>query len=1230
MVDLKNKPVDLRHELAVADYNAYREAGPTEPICYAPFLNMHFAPTGRAIACCYNGTYALGTYPQDSVDDIWNGEGARLLRQAIVNNDLTRGCNKCLQQLHARDFVGFYPESFRGAARKAGSSLLEELAADPLLPSGPRKLEFEAHNTCNLECVMCHGILSSKIRSNRDALPALPCPYDDAFVDQIAPYLPKVVEAGFAGGEPFLIKFYHQIWDRIPDDAKTLIMIVTNGTILTDRVRGVVERLNCVINVSMDSIVKETYETIRKNSSLDLVLKNSEYFADLMKRKGNPFIWRCCVMRQNWREIPDMVRYCDERDIQVIFNQVEYPLSFSLFTLSPTELQEVVTFLKRADNFDAKTPAQTFNHEQYRGLVKRLDALLGSDNFQNGLMYRLTVAKRISSPDDQSGAVYRYVATSLTINQALNENEDTSAPEIAQQTLSEVKAELNQQRSEMDTREFIWTFLNGAVRAYVNAWGVPPDHSPKIFDKVGQFTQLIAQHPECERIVDRLLLWAPDKLYQALATQEPSELQWSLVHGDIDPDVIGLAELNSQPDPAQLAEERRVYDENFSSAAAAYDQGDKTETSKLLADCHPAHRGWEWHRLDRLSGELPVVRVPVRRREQGSLLATADTSPTDFRVAIVDGDQKLSLCELKDGKTIWTRPTELPGWPLPVYAPTGDMVAVYTEPGNPSPRLEVWDTEGNQLWDISCEPENINSVTFSPDGRYLALSTVLAKGLFGKYSVELHDIANRKRVWKQKCKGAAMMTFDQESKHLFLTIASWGSFSSRLCRWSIEKPSVDWKVKRNVVAIPSVNSEGLVLVGGKDHTLEVRDPDSGKLLETLQSSATDIAAEVRCSPDGRHVLSSGNSGQVVLWDWGTKSEKLSIQRFGSVRPAFTSDSKHFAVGESSHLLLELRPVDRAPAEIVLTGHEQAVTGIAFAAQGKQLVSTSCDGSIRRWNAATGQQVECKNVDSAQNVLAHSPMGTHLATGGSKELSLWNVEDLQVIHRWSDVGSVDCLTFSPNGERLMAGGGEAGLKLLGVENNSEVLAFENVPPGLVDIVFSADGRGAISLSGQSGQIDLWDVDSASGPQPLRPAGQDDHAAALERIRPEQKIASDDSESKGRPANLVAAAVNNTIELWDVDAAEPWSILRGHDANVRCLTSNHDGSRLFSGDETGTIIVWNVDTGERLLTMKSTHGTDEDQGSGSQSVLALALSPDGQTLASAGADKLVKLWTTTHSS
>ena len=251
----------------VADLNRFRGMPLGTSACPAPMINLHFSQLGVVTACCFNRQQVLGNYPKDSIRDIWNGQPIRELREALDRNDLRLGCQKCLQQIEARDFGGshavFYSVYAKVTAEKR-RRLGMEPKGDPLADPFPMRLEFNIHNSCNLQCVMCHGLASSAIRTIREGLPALPNPYDDAFVDQLEPFLPYVVETDFMGGEPFLIPVYIKLWERIARiNPRTQVCILTNGTILNDRLKGILEGINCWIHVSIDSIYKETYESIQ-------------------------------------------------------------------------------------------------------------------------------------------------------------------------------------------------------------------------------------------------------------------------------------------------------------------------------------------------------------------------------------------------------------------------------------------------------------------------------------------------------------------------------------------------------------------------------------------------------------------------------------------------------------------------------------------------------------------------------------------------------------------------------------------------------------------------------------------------------------------------------------------------------------------------------------------------------------------------------------------------------
>ena len=362
-----------------------RQRSHSSRLCYAPFHSLAFYQDGRATACCFNREHTLGRYPAQSIQQIWQGEAAVRLRQAVQQHNLDLGCFDCKRHLLTGNYSGVKALNYDylGAANA---------------PHGfPLLIDFLLDNACNLECQMCSGVYSSSIRKNRERLPADAVVYDERFIEELGAFIPYLKWANFSGGEPFLITAYHAIWDKIaalnPD---ILCGVTTNGTVLNARVKDWLQKLRFHLSISIDSLNKQRFETIRKNASLERVLENFTYFRDYAHAQGTAITINMTVMVSNWMDVPDMVRFASENGAQIYFTNVWQPPAYALWNKPAATLADIAAFLEKNRPLPDSDIART-NDVLYAALLHDIktwqqnavqaptDALLAETRFLQGL-----------------------------------------------------------------------------------------------------------------------------------------------------------------------------------------------------------------------------------------------------------------------------------------------------------------------------------------------------------------------------------------------------------------------------------------------------------------------------------------------------------------------------------------------------------------------------------------------------------------------------------------------------------------------------------------------------------------------------------------------------------------------------------------------------------------------------------------------------------------------------
>jgi radical SAM protein with 4Fe4S-binding SPASM domain len=318
----------VKYNAKRAEFDKTRTINTTSP-CVAPFNNMYFTTEGR-VAPCWLLVGHLDTWTTErSIKDIWFGEAFTKYRNNLTNGIFEKDCRVCKQKIEA--------DTWPLAMAYDGFTVKEY----------PTLLELELSNQCNLECIMCEGRLSSGIRKNRDNLPPLPMIYDDSFVEQLKEFIPHLEELRFNGGEPFAQKIVYDICMVVAELNPGLrINIATNGTVYNKQVQKIMDKCNLHLNISIDSLEKENYDTIRINGDFDVLMENFQRFSNYCHTNNRGLSVMVNPMRNNWWEMPNFVEFATNNKVHLWYNTIHHPDHLSIWSLPSSDLSVIIQTLE--------------------------------------------------------------------------------------------------------------------------------------------------------------------------------------------------------------------------------------------------------------------------------------------------------------------------------------------------------------------------------------------------------------------------------------------------------------------------------------------------------------------------------------------------------------------------------------------------------------------------------------------------------------------------------------------------------------------------------------------------------------------------------------------------------------------------------------------------------------------------------------------------------------------
>jgi WD40 repeat protein len=371
-------------------------------------------------------------------------------------------------------------------------------------------------------------------------------------------------------------------------------------------------------------------------------------------------------------------------------------------------------------------------------------------------------------------------------------------------------------------------------------------------------------------------------------------------------------------------------------------------------------------------------------------------------------------------------------------------------------------------------------------------------------------------------------------------------------------------------------------------------------------------------------------------------------------PAFSHDGRLLALPCDNQVLL----FDLASGHLqrTLRGHSNHVLRVVFSPDSRTLVSTSLDGTVRRWDAQTGKELwnvaplpvpiadvalspdgtrgvsggcsgqvllwdaatgrETKRLaghaQAVHGVAFRPPRGDIVATAGSEgTVRVWDTATGGEVHRFAHLPGETYVTFSPDGRLLLAASGGPysppppipGVKVLDVATWKEVAAIR-VPDCWA--VFTLDGRHVLAVERHRSdalapaKVRRWDTATWREEEPLSLAcnGEEIFSGLTD---------------DGKTLALLSRA-DRAVRLFDLTSGRQISPGSGHTGEVAQVAFSPDGKTLVSGGKDGVVRIWDLVSRREPLALTG-HKSE---------VRSVAFSPGGRLVASSSYDGTVRIW------
>jgi WD40 repeat protein/uncharacterized caspase-like protein len=506
-------------------------------------------------------------------------------------------------------------------------------------------------------------------------------------------------------------------------------------------------------------------------------------------------------------------------------------------------------------------------------------------------------------------------------------------------------------------------------------------------------------------------------------------------------------------------------------------------------------------------------------------------------------------------------------------------------------------------------PGAVTSVAFSPDGKYILTAC-------DDWAAYLWNADNGQmlRMFRERDAWQSQAVFSPGGD----LVATCSAYQAAL--WDIKGQllrvfhvDVDTGPMHSIALSP----DGKALAGASDKEIRIWDIDSGELIAYLTPPRSEIVGTSTFSPDGSQIMTCARDGTVLVWNIASEEvvEAIRLGNSNAKSAIFSS------TGELLFICLANEGIvlwDRAHRQIVKRYANRytydnlgVVQRIALAPNEQYITVKTGEKVAQVWHVQSGELWCTYGHKDAISEVAFSPDSTRVATASlDHTVRIWEIPPgatQQTIEPGEDI--INLVQFSLDGTRMLTATGVLPVRLCLWDVASGQMLYErlvnasisrSISSGRTGTALDHDGRRVIVA--QPPAIIIYDIAL-------------DHIVTRFDIWTGEERTSMPALALSPDGRLLAASTGDErLLVLDTQNWQRIALLAEADADlIESIAFSSDGAYVAAGMYGGEIHVWDTTRRAPVTTLKGDLG-----------LVALAISPDKQSVAVSSLDGTLQLW------